>query len=210
MEKIDELKKKTWETIIILLDTKDVFNYCKYLYIPQTQEESELANTNIHIRIIRFTLYKQTIIELSKLLSSSDNDKFRISKYIDALKSDGYYGDLKFPREKIKQYEKDFESVNSIVTDILMLRNKFYAHTERILTYANQMYYSDFYLFIAPPLLEKLIKILTNIFIEVYFYLFDSDLDLSISSDNDKITILSDMVAIRKIEHQKLLDEFKK
>lgn len=209
-EKLEQLKGKTWETIRVLLDAKDVFNYCKYFYEPPNREECELANSMIHIRIIRFALYKQTVIELAKLLSGSDNDKFRISKYIDALKPDGYYGELKFPMEKILQYEKNFSSVNNIISDVLTLRDKFYAHTERILTYANSMYYNDFYLFITPTSLEKLINILNSIFVDVFSHFFDSDLDLSLTSETDKITILSDVVAIRKLEKQKIMDEFKK
>jgi hypothetical protein len=208
MKKIEELKLKTSDTIMILLDTKEVFNYCKYLYEPPKYEESELANSLSYIRLIRFALYKQTVIELSKLISSSNNDNFRISKYINALKSDGYYGDLHFPKQRILKYEADLASVEKIKDDIILLRNDFYAHTKRIFTYANSMNYSDFYLFIPPPIIEKLITILTNIFVDVYSCLFGSDLDLSIESDTENITILSDMVTIRRLEKEAFLDSF--
>jgi hypothetical protein len=208
-EKLQQLKCKTWETIQVLLDTKDVFNYCKYLYEPPNTEEGEFANNNIHIRAIRFFLFKQTVIELAKLLGDkTENDEYKINTYINNLKNDGYYGDLNFPKEKISEYENDFTSIRGYVIDVIFLRDNYYAHSSVRNTSIKKNYTNQY--LVSIPQLEMLIKILMKIFVDVYFYLFASDLDLSTYSETEKITILSDMVAIRKLEKQKFMDEFKK
>jgi AbiU2 len=203
-EKLEHLKSKTWETIQVLLDTKDVFNYCKYLYEPPNTEECEFANKNIHIRAIRIFLFKQTVIELAKCLGDkTENDEHKINTYIKNLKNDGYYGDLNFPEEKIREYENDFTVVKGYVKEVIFLRDNYYAHSS-VRNPNIKKNYTNHYI-VSIPHLEMLIKILMKIFVDVYFYLFASDLDLSLYSETDKITILSDMVSIRKLENQKLI-----
>jgi hypothetical protein len=209
-KKLRLFKRSTNSIINILCDTKDVFNYCKYFYQQNNSEELVFANTEFSIHIIRFTLWKQTIIELAKLFSIRDTDKFRISKYIDNLKPDGYYGDLKFPTNKILEYERKILSHGVVISNILLLRNKLYAHTDRIFAHSDLDIREYYNISISFDQIENLIKLLNEILYDVFGEVFNSDLDLSIQSDTHEMNILSKLVAYNKIKTQNLIDSFRK
>jgi hypothetical protein len=210
LNKKAQLKVITDSIINILSDTKEVFNYCRYFYQPNNIEERDYANSNFSIEIIRFTLWKQTIIEIAKLFSNKSTDKFRISKYINNLKPDGYYGDLKFPVKKIKEYEQQIHSLSSVISDILTIRDKLYAHTEKIFENIDSDTRVTYNIIITFNQIQSLINILNDIIVDVFFIIFESDLDLTVPSETNKINILTSLVRLRKIETEDLIDYLNK
>lgn len=194
MKKTEELEKKIWSITEIFLDAKECFNYSKYFYQqPRESEEYKLANSDTHIQFIRFSLWRQTIIGLSKLFSDKKTDKFKIRDLISSLKSDGYFGDLSLPPKLIIEWEEQIDSHTILISDILTLRDKIYAHTD-----PNKNDYQN--IMVTFNSIESLIKILSNVIINIHSIVFDSDFDLSVPSESEQIAFLSDIVAQRKIK----------
>ena len=194
MNKTEELEKKIWSITEIFLETKESFNYCKYFYQqPRESEEYKMANSDTHIQFIRFSLWRQTIIGLSKLFSDKNTDKFKIRDFINRLKSDGYYGDQSLPSNLIIEWEKQIDSHTILISDILVLRDKIYAHTD-----PNKNEYQN--IMVTFSSIESLMNILSNLIIKIHSIVFDSDFDLSLPSDSERIDLLSDLVAQRKIK----------
>lgn len=194
MKKIEEFEKKIWSITEIFLDIKESFNYCKYFYLqPKETEEYKIANSDILIQFIRFSLWRQTIIGLSKLFSDKNTDKFKIRDFINSLKSDGYYGDQSLPSNMIIEWEKQIDSHTILISDILILRDKIYAHTD-----PNKKEYQN--IMVTFSSIESLMNILSKVIIKIHSIVFDSYFDLSLPSDSERIDLLSDLVALRKIK----------
>lgn len=174
----------------IYANAKESFNYCKYFYQPIDKTEMRLANSDIHLQFIRHSLWRQTITELSKLFCKRDNDKFNIKRFLDSLRFDGYYGDLNFPLRKIEHWEQQIKAQNSVISDIMILRDKVYDHTDPKKEEFEKI-------IVSLRNIQCLIDIISDIIIEVYGCMLDGHFDSSLPSDNQDICILSDIVAQR-------------
>lgn len=154
-----------WEILTI---SKDCFEYAFYFHKPETQEEANYLNNSSDFRFIRHTLWRMTIIELSKLFSKSKNrDKFNLKHFINKLKKDEYFGDIGILNNRIENWEKILEENNILIENILTLRDKIYAHRDQKK--------EDFKTIeITFQEIEILIKLSEEIIKEIYSVVFDS------------------------------------
>ena len=88
MSKKEELKENILSIWKILNNCKESFLFCKYLYVPETQNEKEYIENSRYFKYIRHILWRNSVIELSKLFSTSRNrDKYNISHFIKKIKT---------------------------------------------------------------------------------------------------------------------------
>ena len=74
-------------------------------------------------------MYRSLIVETAKLFSSSKNDKYRISSFIESL-SNGCFEKLKFPQDVIDKWSKKLDDLNTQIKNVKTLRDNIYAHTD--------------------------------------------------------------------------------
>jgi hypothetical protein len=199
MKKLQQLDKKLKLITEIFLDTRECYNYCRYFYTPQNDEELNLLNYDIHLQFIRHALWRQTVIEISKLICDKENDKFNINSFIRSLKPNGHYSFLKVPESKIKDWELSIINNIGVINNILKLRNKIFAHTD-----PNKEDYQK--IVVTFSSIEKILKILTDILKEVYLAIH-CDLDLS-EPESENIRMLSLLVAHRKLEYNEIVRKY--
>ena len=101
---------------------------CNYMYNPPTGREQTFINHSNRQRFIRHLLWKNYIIEIHKLISTSKSDKFSLIGTIDeALKSN--ISDSN--KIALKQFKIDLEINNEeTINMIRTLRSQFYAHSD--------------------------------------------------------------------------------
>jgi hypothetical protein len=88
----DVIKQEIWGIWQILILARECFEYSNYLYNPDTKEEFEYLSFSQDFDFIRHILWRMTIIELSKLFSSSSKrDRFNLKHFIDKLKKTGHF-----------------------------------------------------------------------------------------------------------------------
>lgn len=126
----EKFEKHIWEITKIYISAKESFRYAKYFYEPDTTQETEFAYKNIHIILIRKIIWRNCLTDLCKLVTKSDNDKYRFSALFNNLKPGGLYKSLKFEKSKIETWQKEL-LVNQVLIDkIILHRNVAYAHTD--------------------------------------------------------------------------------
>lgn len=130
MTKKQELDKELTQVWLILVAAKESFNYCYYMHKPKSESELQYINESKDFKYIRHLLWRVTIIELAKIFrESKDTDRFNIFHLFNKLKPTGHFKRLKFPNQKLVEYEASLREDN-LITQIINLRDKIYAHTD--------------------------------------------------------------------------------
>jgi hypothetical protein len=111
-----------WKILIII---KEVLKFAANIAEPATVRRDR------HLTFIGWALWRLTIIELCKLFSDSDNQKFNIIKLLRKISPDGDYRSLKFSEDQLKEFKNRAEQLQPAISEITKLRNTFYAHTDK-------------------------------------------------------------------------------
>ena len=172
MTKKEEIKENILSIWKILNNCKESFQFCKYLHVPETQNEKEYIENSRYFKYIRHILWRNSVIELSKLFSTSKNrDKYNITHFIKKLKPQGHFKIFKIDIYKIYDWESTFATNNVIIEDLLILRDKVYAHTDVL--NANESLNG-----LTFQEMEILIELVEDLIREIYRSVFDGDVDL--------------------------------
>ena len=169
MTRKEELRKeieKIWE---ILTYVKDCYSYSKYIRNPDTLKEKEYIAKSNDFKFMTHAFWRLTIIELAKLFSTNnETHKYNLNKFIDKLKPDGHYRNLKIDPSLVSRWSQKLIENSSSIQIVLQLRNEVYAHTDNYpnLDYANDITYED---------VEDLIDVISDIVKTIYSVLFNSD-----------------------------------
>jgi hypothetical protein len=168
MGKKEEIKGNIWEIWKISINAKRFLKYSLYLHKPDTEEEREYLRKSRDFQFIAHALWRNTVIELSKLFNDSKNrDKFNIFHFIKKLEKNGYFRSFKITQTKIDYWHKQIEENRETIDLITGLRDKVYAHTDGPLEKSG----------LDTPTFEqteKLIDIIENVIKEIYSSVFDS------------------------------------
>ena len=170
-----EIKDNIWAIWKISILAKKCLKYSYYLHKPDSPEELEYLNHSRDFHFIRHIMWRNSVIELSKLFSSSSKrDKFNIFHFIKKLKKDQYFGGFGIAVSKIKNWENRLEENRETITAILSLRDKVYGHTD------NEKSKEE----LDTPTFEqteRLLQIIESVIQEIYSTVFNSHADIESS-----------------------------
>lgn len=168
MGKKEEIKGNIWEIWKISINAKRFLKYSFYLHKPDTEEELEYLRTSRDFQFIAHALWRNAVIELSKLFNDSKNrDKFNIFHFIKKLEKNGHFRGFEIAQTKIDNWYKQIEESRETIDLITELRDKVYAHTDGSIEIKGLD---------APTFeqTEKLIDIIESVIKEIYSSVFDS------------------------------------
>ncbi len=158
-----------WKISIL---AKKCLKYSFYLHKPDTEAELDFLNYSRDFHFIRHILWRNSVIELSKLFNSSPKrDKYNIFHFLNKLKKDQYFGGFDINQAKIESWEKRLEESNETINSLLLLRDKVYGHTDNESAKSN----------LDTPTFEqteKLLLIVENVIQEIYSTVFDSHAEI--------------------------------
>jgi hypothetical protein len=202
--KKEELGKKLEQVLHVYMFAQDAYLYTEYFHNPSSKEELELVMNSPHspeLSVIMHLMFRTLVVETSKLFSRSDNDKFQLTKFIESLSSNGYFGDLGISKEQIEKWEYRLEKSNETINETLLLRDKIYAHTENPLAD-----YSE--IDISFKKIKHLLDLAKDIISNVYSELFDTGVIFdSPTFDKERFGILT---LLAKAEAQRTKEIFDK
>ncbi len=126
-EKLDSEISKIWDIYLI---GKECFDYARYLYHPRTNLEKQYLEKQNDFGFIRHILFRNSLIELSKLFCDRKSEKYNIHKLLQNLKEGQYYGDMFREDLKILIWEQSIFKRTELILKITTLRDKVYSHTD--------------------------------------------------------------------------------
>lgn len=138
--KILELEESFEKEMIELYVICEFSDKCLQIYKGfnsiELDNEKEYISKNAHLGIIRQSMWMQCVIQIHKLVSSSNkNHKFRFKTILNKVKEKGQdFNKLKISTDIIKEIENELEKLDPITRKIDILRDQIYAHTDRQVT----------------------------------------------------------------------------
>lgn len=197
----DELKTKLSTISSVFIIAQDAYLYTEYFHNPNTKEELDFVVKSNQLRLIIHLMFRTMINEVSKLFSHSKNDKFRLIALIESLSNNGYYGKLRMPLQYIEGWEQQFIINKDVINDILLLRNRIYAHTDNVFIDHNEIH-------ITFNQIKILLDLADNIIKSIYYLLFDTEFDsTSPTFDKERFLLLNLMVRGQNQKQKELLDK---
>lgn len=197
-QKKKELEEEISNIWDILIYAKDCYQYSFYLHKPETLEETDYLNNSQDFKFIRHILWRMTIIEIAKLFSNSKTrDRYNLKHFINKLKKAGHFGDCKINIITIEKWEEQLLINETLIKDILTLRDKIYAHTD-----PNKEEYTK--IEITFEKIGSLLNIVEDVIQDIYLSVFNSGVDFeSPFMDNNRTNI----VKILATEKMKRIEE---
>ena len=110
-----------WKTLI-----KAKHSFEIYLYLKKYSND-ELSPLWRHVKNISF---KDTIIELDKIIGSSKQQKFRINHLLGKLKKDSEYRSLNYSEENLQKVKTTLAGFDEVINEINKLRDEQFAHLD--------------------------------------------------------------------------------
>ena len=165
--------EKEIETIhLILVFARECFQYCYYFFNPNTVEEEDYLKRSDDFDFLKHVLWRMTIIELSKLFcNSADRDKFNLYHFTNKFRKDGHYSEFSISEEKLKEWENKLEIARLSIENLLKIRDKVYAHTDKIKIDVNTWG-------LTTKEVEKLIDIAEDVIKEIYLTVIGADVSM--------------------------------
>ncbi len=180
-QQLDNEISKIWNIYLI---GKECFDYARYLFNPRTKLEKQYLDKQQDFDFIRFILFRNSLIELSKLFHFRDTDKCNVHKFLKKFKQNQIYEDLFQDEVKISEWEDSILKKNDLIKKITTLRDRVYSHSD-----PNFSANSDFDL--AFEDVEKLFEIVKDIITTISEKTFDSLADLAnIYFDKDRFNLV--------------------
>ena len=130
MTQKEQFEKELSRITDIFFGARENFDYCYYLHKPKSRYEAEYLHVDRDLQFIRHSLWRMCIIELTQLFSNRENDKFNLLKFLSKLLPTGHYRRLAVNQEKIYEWQTMIYSQNHVINNIIILRDKIYAHTD--------------------------------------------------------------------------------
>lgn len=125
-----ELRATMSEILKILIVAKESFQYCHYIYFPNTEVEKVYLHRSKDFNYFGHILWRNTVIELSKLLSGSKGDKYSIIRLIDKLRPAGEYSQAGVDVVELAAWDGFINSHQDALEQLKAMRDAIYAHTD--------------------------------------------------------------------------------
>ncbi|MGN6341197.1 MAG: hypothetical protein ACTHML_09560 [Ginsengibacter sp.] len=200
-----ELKEKLDKILHVYIFAQETYLYTEYFHNPETQEERELVFHSAHsndLSTIMHLMFRTLVVETSKLFSRSINDKFQLEKLISALSPSGHFRKAGIPITHIESWRKQLLDNNETIENILLIRDKLYAHTDNPLADYNEI---D----ISFKKIKVLLGIAANILYTVFHDLYDTELILdSPGFDRHRFGILKLLAKAETERKQEIVNKY--
>lgn len=178
-EQLDHEMSNIWDIYLI---GKESFDYAHYLYNPRTNLEKQYLAIQRDLKFIRFILFRNSIIELSKLFNDRDTEKCNIHKLLKKFKRNQIYGDLFQDEMKVSEWEALIKNNGELIKKITTLRDKVYSHSDPQFSDKIDLELED---------IGRLFEIIKDILITIYDQTFDTYADLeNIYFDKDRFHLI--------------------
>ncbi|MDM1536375.1 hypothetical protein [Myroides odoratimimus] len=198
----EQFKIKLENILNIIGMTNEFYNFTYHFHHYKNEDEKDFIYSGPHsqqMAFIRYSLFRNTIIELAKLYSESDNDKYNLNKLLkDCL--DGFSAQLKIPREYLISFKKVLDENNNLIKRIQNVRSNFYAHSKD--------YRLDVQFDISFEEVKFLIQFAEHLLNYIYEFLYDTEIDFN-SSLSDRLSFIPLMVEGEKQRIDSIYKEFK-
>jgi len=201
-----ELGVKLEKILHVFIFAQEAYLYTEYFHNPETQEELDLVTKSPHnsnLSTIMHLMFRTVIIEVSKLYSRSENDKFQLERFIASLSPSGHFGRIGISTVHIRVWEKLLIDNKTVIDNILLLRSKLYAHTDNPMTN-----YSE--IDISFKEIKTLLDIAEEILKSIYLDIFDTGLLTdSPTFDRPRFMILKLLAKAEKERQEEIINKFK-
>lgn len=114
----------------ILYAASENFEYFNYLHSPDNSWEYDFVEANGFLNYLRNLCWRMTVIELAKLVSPLDNQKFNLFKLSGKFEK-GHYKTLNVPEVYPPIWEGAILKHGGTIILLNQVRNRIYAHTDR-------------------------------------------------------------------------------
>ena len=201
-----ELDVKLEKILHIYIFAQEAYLYTEYFHNPETKEELDLVTNSPHtsnLSTIMHLMFRTVIVEVSKLYSRSENDKFQLERFINSLSSSGHFRKIGVETRHIEKWQKLLFDNKSVIDNILTLRSKLYAHTDNPLTNYNDI---D----ISFKEIKTLLGIAAQILTSIYHDVFDTELFTdSPTFDRKSFGILKLLAKAEKEQQADIINKYK-
>lgn len=205
MGKKNDFKKKFNKFSEIFLFAREVYYRAEYFYNPASEEERRYlhnAPEKEEILFLRHVFFRSLVIELSKIFSDNDTEKFNVFKLIRGLKPDGHFKSLKVDKLELNRYEKAFNKYKSTIKNIVILRNEYYAHDDDSSTDLSL-------LDVGFPTISILLGVLEHFIKFIFSVVYGADSDLqSPSFERDRYLILKQLADASKRRTAEIMKKY--
>ena len=194
----EELSIKIEKILHVYLFAQDAYLYTEYFHNPNTKEELNLVVNSPHsitLSKIMHLMFRTLIVEVSKLFSHSDGDKFQIEKLIQSLSPSGHFRKVGVSTAHIDQWKQKLIDNHLTIDNILLLRSKLYAHTDNPLTDYN-------YVDISFREIKQLLDVAGEIIRNIYNDIFQTSLRLDSPTFDRQQFIILKLLAKAEAERQ--------
>ncbi|MDN3586884.1 hypothetical protein QWY86_09410 [Pedobacter aquatilis] len=202
-----ELGVKLEKILHVYIFAQEAYLYTEYFHNPDTIEELDLLTKSPHtsnLSTIMHLMFRTVIVEVSKLYSRSDNDKFQLENFINSLSSSGHFKKLKISAEHVGKWKNLLSDNKHIIDNILTLRSKLYAHTDNpMISYNNEI---DISFKEIKILLDICSEILKNIYHDVFNTHLLTD---SPTFDRERFLILKSLARGEKDRQEEIVNKYK-
>lgn len=201
----EELKIKTSQLLKVYFFAQEAYLYTEYFHNPRSLKELKLVKESPHSRnlsVIMHMMFRTLIVEVAKLFSRSESDKFRLDKFIASLSSSGHFRKLGINNNLIDRWRKRIEEHSASISDILLIRDKIYAHTDN-----PNVSYND--IEIQFEIIKSLLDVAKDLLTEIHFSIFNASLSFeSPTFDEDRFGLLEIMASGEDLRVKEIMDKF--
>lgn len=116
------------------------YHLLNYHHLLKTSDkETTITAGSFFLRRYRSIAWYLVVLDLSKLLNRSDNDKFNIWKLINIASGARYKQFWRYPIEivRLKNFELEFSQYSDVLINIIDIRDKHIAHLDNVPDHAN-------------------------------------------------------------------------
>jgi hypothetical protein len=109
---------------------RQYYLYCYHLHKPKSQFEHDYLLHSRFFKVTKHIFWRSLVIEIAKLYSNRDNDKYNIQRLLKSLSESGQFKNAKFNKEILEAWGSTIKQKESVINILLGLRDKYYGHTD--------------------------------------------------------------------------------
>lgn len=152
----------------------------------------------------RHILWRNTIIGLAKLVTNKERtQQFNIFHLLNRMKKNGQYGNLTLKYNQIEKWEGMLKDKDETISEIKILRDKLYSHTDKNL---------DEYIINSKLDFQKIgdiITLLNNIIKDIYLEILDTQINIEpIETMGDNFKIIKILAEHEERRKQDIVNRF--